>query len=41
MQYSMRVPGAFAYKIPEALGSAEAAPMLCAGITVGARGLSR
>ncbi|KIZ06745.1 putative NADH-dependent butanol dehydrogenase 1 [Monoraphidium neglectum] len=26
--------GAFAYKIPDALGSAEAAPMLCAGITV-------
>lgn len=36
-QNTMRVPGAFAYRIPEALDSAIAAPLLCAGITVGRR----
>jgi len=30
----MRAPGDFAYKIPDALDSASAAPLLCAGITV-------
>jgi uncharacterized zinc-type alcohol dehydrogenase-like protein len=30
----MRVPGDFAYKLPERLASADAAPLLCAGITV-------
>lgn len=30
----MRAPADFAYKIPDALSSAEAAPLLCAGITV-------
>ena len=31
---SIRIDGRFAYSIPEALDSAEAAPLLCAGITV-------
>ncbi|KAI8475504.1 MAG: chaperonin 10-like protein [Monoraphidium minutum] len=30
----MRTPADFAYKIPDGMGSAEAAPLLCAGITV-------
>lgn len=30
----LRAPAAFAYKIPEAIDSASAAPLLCAGITV-------
>ena len=29
-----RVPGRFCFKIPDAINSADAAPMLCAGITV-------
>lgn len=36
----VRVPEAFAYPIPEALGDAEAAPLLCAGI-IGYRALAR
>lgn len=30
----MRAPADFAFKLPEALDSASAAPLLCAGVTV-------
>eukprot|EP00877_Chromochloris_zofingiensis_P014230 jgi/Chrzof1/9060/Cz03g34180.t1 len=33
-QQRMRAPADFVYKIPDKLGSAEAAPLLCAGLTV-------